>query len=512
MAQRSFKVLVADDTQANRTLLRAYLGRLGFDTIQAEDGAQAVEVFEAERPDIVLMDVMMPNMDGCEATRRIRSLPTAQWVPILIVSALDAEYDIVRGLEAGADDYLTKPLSYQVFSARMRNLVRTLELQRSREEAMQRISAVSDAVMDGIITFDAMCTIVNCNSAAVALFGEPVEAMTGKHFAALLDEPHRLPFAQAMRRHLDAGADSFIGRLAEVSGLRGGGQSFPMELCVTELPVTDRPLFIGVVRDISERKRVEQQLGDNASRLQQYHDEAEDEAELAKEIMERHVRRDGLAGPGVHHWVQPTARFSGDIVLAARSPAGRLYALLADATGHGLAAAMSGLSTVTYFYQAVAQDMPLARMVGDINNSLCSLLPSGRFMSAALVCLDLAAREAQVWVGGVPDVVLLDEAGAFRRRFGSSQLPMGIAEMTTDECVCETFAWSAPGQLLLFSDGVLEADRGDGEAYGYDGLAMALRGTAPDARIAAINDGLEAHLRGEGAHDDVSILLLDLPA
>src|SRR5207344_1817570 len=104
------------------------------------------------------------------------------------------------------------------------------------------------------------------------------------------------------------------------------------------------------------------------------------EAALAHEIMERHIRREGLIGRGVQHFVIPTQRFSGDIVLAARSPGGRLYCMLADATGHGLAAAMSSLSVVNDFYQAVAQDISLFEVVVTINQSLCALLPAGRFV------------------------------------------------------------------------------------------------------------------------------------
>ena len=108
---RNFRVLVADDNQGNRALLQAYLRRLNFDAIMVDDGEAAVATFKEMQPDIVLMDVMMPLMDGFEAIREIREMPCEHWVPVLVVSALDAEYDVVRGLEAGADDYLTKPLS-----------------------------------------------------------------------------------------------------------------------------------------------------------------------------------------------------------------------------------------------------------------------------------------------------------------------------------------------------------------------------------------------------------------
>ncbi|MDB5800113.1 MAG: hypothetical protein JWL63_1052 [Rhodocyclales bacterium] len=507
---RPFKVLVADDTQANRTLLRAYLGRLGFETIMAENGLEAVSAFESMAPDMVLMDLMMPIMDGFEAIRRIREMHTRHWVPIFVVSAMDAEQDVVRGLESGADDYLTKPLSYQVFAAKMRNMARALTFQRAREEAIEREITVSDAVIDGIVTFDVAGSIVSLNRAANLIFSVDPKELTGRHFASLVAEDERPAFALELARCIDDGAGNLMGRVAEVGACTPGGRRFVMELSISELPAVERRLFIGVVRDISARKRFEQQLAEDAERLRQYHEEAESEAELAKEIMERHINREGIDARGAQLCVLPTARFSGDIVLAARSPSNHLYALLADATGHGLAAAMSGLSVVNYFYQAVADDTPLPAMVAAINNSLRELLPAGRFVSAALVRINDEARRGELWLGGVPDALHLNENGELLARFTSSHLPLGIIDMSSEDCETSFLSWHGPGRLLLCSDGALEATTFDGEEFGYDGVLAALRGADAASPLDALTSALSAHLQGQSAHDDVSFLLLDM--
>ncbi|MDB5816241.1 MAG: hypothetical protein JWN23_3358 [Rhodocyclales bacterium] len=507
---RPFKVLVADDTQANRTLLRAYLGRLGFETIMAENGLEAITAFEAATPDMVLMDLMMPVMDGFEAIRRIREMHTRHWVPIFVVSAMDAEQDVVRGLESGADDYLTKPLSYQVFAAKMRNMARALNFQRAREEAIEREVTVSDAVIDGIVTFDVTGSIVSLNRAANLIFSIDAKELTGRHFASLVAEDERPAFALELAHCIDNGAGNLIGRVAEVSACTPGGRRFAMELSISELPAVERRLFIGVVRDISARKRFEQQLAEDAERLRQYHEEAESEAELAKEIMERHIKREGIDARGAHQRVLPTARFSGDIVMAARSPSNQLYALLADATGHGLAAAMSGLSIVNYFYQAVASDTPLTTMVTEINHSLRELLPAGRFVSAALVRIDDIACSAEWWLGGVPDVLQLDARGELLARFTSTHLPLGITDMTDEDCQTSYLKWNTPGRLVLCSDGALEATTFDSEEFGYDGVLKALRHADAASPLDALTTALDTHLQGQSAHDDVSFLLLDL--
>jgi len=507
---KPFKVLVADDTQANRTLLRAYLGRLGFETVMAENGLEAIQAFESAEPDMVLMDLMMPVMDGFEAIRRIRELHTRRWVPIFVVSAMDAEQDVVRGLESGADDYLAKPLSYQIFAAKMRNMARALSFQRSREEAIEREVTVSDAVIDGIVTFDVTGSIVSLNRAANNIFAVDPKELGGRHFASLVAEEERPAFALELARCIENGVGDLIGRVAEVSACTPGGRRFAMELSISELPAMDRRLFIGVVRDISSRKQFERQLAEDAESLRQYHEEAESEAELAKEIMERHIKREGVDARGTHQRVLPTTRFSGDIVLAARSSSNLLYALLADATGHGLAAAMSGLSVVSYFYQAVANEVPLTTMVAEINHSLRQLLPAGRFVSAALVCIDDTSRSAQLWLGGVPDVLHLDERGALLTRFTSSHLPLGITDLNDEDCKVAQLSWQTAGRLLLCSDGVLEATAQNGEEFGYPGVLEAMLQADQARPLDALTNALNAHLQGQIAHDDVSFLLLDL--
>jgi DNA-binding response OmpR family regulator len=124
------KVLVVDDIAANRKLLAAFLARIGCDSIAAANGREGIELFKAEQPDVVIMDRVMPEMDGLEATRLIKEAAGERWVPVLVLSALDTEDDIIAGLAAGADDYLTKPLSFSLFAAKFTALGRLLEKQK----------------------------------------------------------------------------------------------------------------------------------------------------------------------------------------------------------------------------------------------------------------------------------------------------------------------------------------------------------------------------------------------
>ena len=116
------RVLVVDDDKAVRESLRRSLEYNGYDVALASDGAEALDAVTTAQPDMVVMDVMMPRMDGIEATRAMRS--AGHDLPILVLTARDAVGDRVEGLDAGADDYLTKPFALAELLARLRALLR----------------------------------------------------------------------------------------------------------------------------------------------------------------------------------------------------------------------------------------------------------------------------------------------------------------------------------------------------------------------------------------------------
>jgi two-component system cell cycle response regulator len=118
------RVLVVDDVPANVKLLEARLSAEYFDVVTAMNGPEALAICRAAACDIVLLDVMMPQMDGFEVCRRLKADPATHHIPVVMVTALDQPSDRVRGLEAGADDFLTKPVSETALIARVRSLVR----------------------------------------------------------------------------------------------------------------------------------------------------------------------------------------------------------------------------------------------------------------------------------------------------------------------------------------------------------------------------------------------------
>ena len=120
----SARILVVDDVPANVKLLEARLSAEYFDVLTASNGTEALDICARAECDIILLDVMMPDIDGFEVCRRLKSNPATHFIPVVMVTALDSPADRVRGLEAGADDFLTKPVSDVVLIARVRSLTR----------------------------------------------------------------------------------------------------------------------------------------------------------------------------------------------------------------------------------------------------------------------------------------------------------------------------------------------------------------------------------------------------
>src|SRR5713226_4602515 len=122
------KILVVDDTVHNVKMLVDLLAAKGYATVTASSGQEGLARVEAERPDLVLLDVMMPGMDGYEVCRRIRANPEYGILPVVMVTALDPTRERIKGLEAGADDFLTKPVNMGELVARVRSLLRIKDL------------------------------------------------------------------------------------------------------------------------------------------------------------------------------------------------------------------------------------------------------------------------------------------------------------------------------------------------------------------------------------------------
>ncbi|HEX3504174.1 MAG TPA: response regulator [Xanthobacteraceae bacterium] len=125
---KPFRILVVDDNETNRDILMTRLEKHGYELLQAADGEEALACVRQHLPDLLLLDVEMPRLDGFEVCRRLKNDPSLPFIPIILCTARAASQDVVTGLDAGADEYLTKPIDQAALVARVRSMLRVKKL------------------------------------------------------------------------------------------------------------------------------------------------------------------------------------------------------------------------------------------------------------------------------------------------------------------------------------------------------------------------------------------------
>ncbi len=375
----SLKILIVDDTVQNIMLVEHYLDMQGHRIIHASNGEDAIALFKKEQPDVILMDVMMPGIDGYEATARIKKLTTDKWIPVIFMSALNSGQDQVRGLEAGGDDYLTKPINLNILGAKIR--------------AMQRIANIQD------------------------------------------------------------------------------------------------------------------KLARTTSELQRYHDNAEYEQGIAQALMDKLIFADRLEDKMLNVWHSPASRFSGDLIAATRSNSGKLYLLHGDSTGHGLAAALPLMPVSQVFYNLAEIDAPVSKIVEEMNIQLKARMPVDRFVAATVLSIDVNEGTIEIWNGGNPPVLGIDANGDKVFEVAPSHIALGVLgegsfDSGTELCDCSNL-----DRVVLYSDGLIEAQNADGVCLGADALMTALKaGAGKDNNFEILKLAVNDHLNGARAHDDISMV------
>ncbi|WKJ90007.1 SpoIIE family protein phosphatase [Methylomonas montana] len=377
------KILVADDVPENRILLDKLLTRMRHQVILAENGQQAVELFGSTDPDLILMDIMMPEMDGLQAIKQIRLLATEKWVPIFVISALAEVQDVVDGLQAGADDYLPKPFNQAILNAKLSSVQRSLDMQR--------------------------CII----------------------------------------------ADS--------------------------------------------------------QQLQIYRDQNETEQLFLQSIFERLIKQNDVKDEHLQFWLQPAQRFSGDLICAQRINSRQIYFMLADATGHGLAAAIPTVIVNQAFQAMTQKGLSIPLIVREINRLLFNQMPPDRFVALVLGMIDSARKSIELWNGGLPEVLALNGDGEPLHAFHSSHTFAGVLDDTTFDDRCETWHWQHECEIFMYSDGLPDAQNPDHELFGQDNLLRTLAQAKPGHRVAAIQQALRAHMADRDAQDDISCMAILCP-
>ncbi len=378
----TLKILIVDDEENARVMLKQLITLMGHHPVLARNGLEAVHLFASEAPDIVLMDVMMPELDGFKATARIRQLDPEKWVPVVFLSALEQSGNLRAGLDAGGDDYIVKPVNLVDLQAKIRALQRVTVLQRT--------------------------------------------------------------------------------------------------------------------------------IAAKTAQLEYYYQQAEEEARIGSHLMDRLTSKAGLQDQALQYWTRPLQRFNGDLVAAARTPGNVLHVMVADAVGHGLPAALNTLPLAEAFYDMTGWGFSLVRIIREMNRKIKELFPLDRFVTATLASVDVYNREVQVWNGGNPTPIFVDASGRVRGIANSNQLPLGLLDENSADIQPEVMVCQEAGQLVMFTDGLYEAQGANGSYWGCAGILDVLARAPREKRFEQILAEFERHLGKRPIQDDASLMLVDV--
>ncbi len=262
-------ILVVDDSEANREVLEELILLLGHEPLLAEDGLMALEQLQLHDVDLVLLDIMMPKMDGYQVLERIKSNHDWQNLPVIMISGLDDVESVVRCIEKGADDYLGKPFNLMLLKARIASSLakkQLLDMERRRtKDQLKLAEKIFECAIEGVFITDTTPNILMVNPAFTKITGYNPEDVMGQNPKILRSNRHDRDYYQTMWTAL-LGEGRWQG---EIWNRRKSGQAYPGWLSITSLEnesgKTTR--YIALLHDISDLKQREERI-----RFQANHD------------------------------------------------------------------------------------------------------------------------------------------------------------------------------------------------------------------------------------------------
>lgn len=375
------KVLIVDDQPTNQVMLSGLIKRFGHQVTCASNGVEAIDIFTTLAPDVVLLDVMMPVMDGFETAPCLKALSGDVHLPILFITALDDQETLLKCLEAGGDDFISVPFEPVVLQAKLNAHARVRELSHS---------------------------------------------LKGKN-EALAYHSNRMEREQNVVSHMLANA------------------------------------------------------------LQ------ENETEYAF----------------LKTYLAPASEFNGDLVLSKAGPLGNFYLFVGDFTGHGLAPATGALPVSQTFFDLAEKGLSIANMVEEFNRKLVKLLPDDMFCAAFVAELSANGERLTYWNGGIPDALLINEAGQVEKRLVPEHMALGILppeEFSSQVSHCFV---EANSRLITYTDGVVEMTNKADERLSEQGFEALLLRYACDHDFEGLVGALQRFQQNQVQLDDISLVCLD---
>jgi serine phosphatase RsbU (regulator of sigma subunit) len=257
-----------------------------------------------------------------------------------------------------------------------------------------------------------------------------------------------------------------------------------------------------LIKSVSMQRLIRQQNEE----LENFKAEAEREEQVAKFTYEYLLRQNSNAYEGVEVWLKSFAAFSGDMALVKKSPGGNLYFILADATGHGLSAAITIMPVVTIFNSMVAKGFHIQKIVTEINRKLVSDTPADRFVAAILIEINPFRREFSVWNGGMPPVLWINN-GDVTHKIDSGHMALGIMDDVMFDANVTTLDLPKEGAIFAFTDGLTEQESDQHIPFSYDRVISIIK-QQPENILLELSRQLCSHAGTDDYTDDVSVCII----
>lgn len=277
------------------------------------------------------------------------------------------------------------------------------------------------------------------------------------------------------------------------------------------LKPVDRNVIQAKVQAHCRIARMHNQVKVQRDELEVYRSHVEYEHSVAESIFEN-LKQEMSAHleciSGIDYLSTSKTLFNGDLIIAAQRPSGGAYIMVADATGHGLPAAISTLPAARAFFTMAGKGLPLGEMVTELNSVMERFLPSGMMLAANVFEIKANGFDIVYWAGGLPDSYLLNSDGSIAHTIVSRHMPLGVLDNSSFEVNIDSLQASSDQKLCCFTDGVIEAKNHSNQLYGEDRLKHVLRSNP--ITISSIYESVRTFSR-KSVDDDLSILLLSFP-
>ncbi len=270
-------ILLVDDREENLDVLELILQDLRRPVVRAASGPDALRRLLERDFAVILLDVRMPEMDGYETASLIRGRLRSRHTPIIFLTAFDTDREqLRRAYTIGAADFIFKPIVPEILRSKVSVFVDLMEktelVKRQLEELRrgeERFRALAETAHDAIVSADGAGRIIYFNRAAERIFGYAAGDLAGQPLTRLMPERFRKAHVEGLNRYLGGGGSRLLGGTVEMAGLRKDGEEFPMEISLATWKAGDQHYFTGILRDVSERKRAEQERERMNARLLQ---------------------------------------------------------------------------------------------------------------------------------------------------------------------------------------------------------------------------------------------------